>query len=83
MKKIVVLGVLGMAGHIMAEYLDSSDGYEVFGIARSEGRYVTKQIDVLDFAGVESYLNEVKPDVVINCIGMLVQQSKIIFLPLF
>jgi dTDP-4-dehydrorhamnose reductase len=76
MKKIVVLGVLGMAGHIMAEYLDSSDGYEVFGIARSEGRYVTKQIDVLDFAGVEGYLNEVKPDVVINCIGMLVQQSK-------
>jgi dTDP-4-dehydrorhamnose reductase len=76
MKKIVVLGVLGMAGHIMAEYLDSSDGYKVFGIARSEGRYVTKQMDILDFAGVENYLNEVKPDVVINCIGMLVQQSK-------
>lgn len=76
MKKIVVLGVLGMAGHIMAEYLDSSDDYEVFGIARREGRYVTKEIDVLDFASVESYLNEIKPDVVINCIGMLVQQSK-------
>jgi dTDP-4-dehydrorhamnose reductase len=76
MKKIVVLGVQGMAGHIMAEYLDSFDDYKVFGIARSEGRYVTKQIDVLDFANVESYLNEVRPDVVINCIGMLVQQSK-------
>lgn len=76
MKKILVLGVLGMAGHIMAEYLDALDDYQVYGIARSDGRYVTKKIDVLDFTGVESYLNEIKPDVVINCIGMLVQQSK-------
>lgn len=76
MKKILVLGVLGMAGHVMAEYLDSLDDYQVYGIARSDGRYVTKKIDVLDFTGVESYLNEIKPDVVINCIGMLVQQSK-------
>ncbi|MEI7997785.1 MAG: SDR family oxidoreductase, partial [Methylococcaceae bacterium] len=76
MKKVVVLGVLGMAGHIMAEYLDAFDDYKVFGIARSNGRYVTKRIDVLDFTAVESYLAEVKPDVVINCIGMLVQQSK-------
>lgn len=76
MKKILVLGVLGMAGHVMAEYLDSLDDYQVYGIARSDGRYVTKKIDVLDFTGVESYLNEIKPDVIINCIGMLVQQSK-------
>lgn len=76
MKKIVVLGVLGMAGHIMAEYLDSLGDYEVLGIARSDGNYVTKQLDVLDFAAVESYLHDVKPDVVVNCIGMLVQQSK-------
>lgn len=76
MKKILVLGVLGMAGHVMAEYLDSLDDYQVYGIARSDGRYVTKKIDILDFSNVESYLNEIKPDVIINCIGMLVQQSK-------
>jgi dTDP-4-dehydrorhamnose reductase len=76
MKKVVVLGVLGMAGHIMAEHLDSLGEYNVLGIARSEGRYVTKQLDALDFASVESYLSEVRPDVVINCVGMLIQQSK-------
>ena len=75
MKKIVVLGVLGTSGHIMAEYLDSIADYKVYGIARGEGLYVTKQIDVLDFAAVESYLNAIKPDVVINCLGMLVQQA--------
>ena len=53
MKKVVVLGVLGMAGHIMAEYLDYSGDYEVFGVARTNGRYVTDHIDVLDFEGVE------------------------------
>ena len=76
MKKVAVFGVLGMAGHIMAEYLDSSGDYEVFGIARTNGRYVTDQIDALDFEGVEKFLNEMMPDVVINCIGTLVQQSR-------
>ncbi len=76
MKKVAVLGVLGMAGHIMAEYLDSSGDYEVLGIARTNGRYVTDQIDALDFEGVEKFLNEMMPDVIINCIGTLVQQSK-------
>lgn len=76
MKKVAVLGVLGMAGHIMAEYLDSSGDYEVLGIARTNGRYVTDQIDALDFEGVEKFLNDMMPDVVINCIGTLVQQSK-------
>jgi dTDP-4-dehydrorhamnose reductase len=76
MKKVLVLGVLGMAGHVMAEYLDSLGEYTVLGIARSEGRYVTQQLDVLDFISLENYLNEIKPSVVINCIGMLVQQSQ-------
>ncbi len=74
--KVLVLGVMGMAGHIMAEYLDSIGEYQVFGVARSDSRYVTKQIDVLDFVKVKHYLTEVKPDIVINCIGMLVQQAK-------
>lgn len=76
MQKIVILGVLGMAGHIMAEYLSSLDEYEVFGIARNKGKYVTKQLDILDFPRVEHYLNELRPAIVINCIGLLVQQSR-------
>lgn len=76
MKKIVVLGSLGMAGHIMSEYLDSFSEYEVLGIARNNGKYVNKILDVSNFSDVEQYLNTVNADIVINCVGMLVQQSK-------
>lgn len=75
-KKVVVLGALGMAGHIMAEYLDSLNKYEIIGIARSKDtKYVAKEIDVTDFACLEKYLKEIKPDIVINCIGILVSKS--------
>ncbi|MFK5950676.1 MAG: SDR family oxidoreductase [Methylococcales bacterium] len=75
MSKLVVLGCAGMAGHIVAEYLESKDGCEVYGIARSEGRFVTHVTDVTDFDVLESILKEIQPDFVINCIGVLVSQS--------
>lgn len=75
-KKIVILGSLGMAGHIMAEHLDETDGYEVFGVARQPGRYVDRVLDITDFKELENYLDYVKPDYVINCAGALVAQSR-------
>ena len=76
MQKIVILGTLGMAGHIMAEYLDGINDYQVVGVARNQGRYVNKVLDIIDFNAVETYLVEIKADIVINCIGVLVQQAK-------
>ncbi len=75
-KKIVILGSLGMAGHIMAEVLDDTGDYEVFGVARQEGKYVDSVLDVTDFKSLENYFQGVKPDYVINCVGALVSQSK-------
>ena len=74
-KKVVVLGAHGMAGHVMAEYLDSLRTYQVLGIARESGRLATRVADVLDFPALESYLEEESPDVVINCVGVLVSRS--------
>ncbi len=76
MQKVVVLGALGMAGHIMAEVLAKSDQYEVFGVARQNGQYVDTVLDVTDFKALEQYLKCVQPDYVINCVGALVSQSK-------
>lgn len=76
MKKAVVLGSAGMAGHIMAEYLDSTHDFEVFGIARESGRFVSDRVDVLDFKLLQETLERIKPDYVINCIGVLVGKSK-------
>jgi len=75
MKKVVVLGCAGMAGHIMAEYLDSTGDFEVLGVARGETKFASKNIDVTDFDGLKAFLEETKPDFVVNCIGVLVGQS--------
>ena len=76
MKKVIILGVLGMAGHIMAEYLDSLNKYEIYGIARSKDtKYISKILDVRDTESLKSYIEEVKPDFIINCIGILVSKS--------
>jgi dTDP-4-dehydrorhamnose reductase len=76
MKKVIILGALGMAGHIMAEYLDSTKKYAIYSIARSkDSKYITKILDVKDFSLLEQYINEIKPDFIINCIGILVSKS--------
>lgn len=76
MKKVIILGALGMAGHIMAEYLESTKKYNIYGIARSnDSKYITKILDVKDFSLLEEYIKEVKPDFIINCIGILVSKS--------
>jgi len=75
MKKIVVLGSLGMAGHMMMAHLRCSNEYEVLGIARRTGKFVDEVLDVTDFSILESYLEREMPEYVINCVGALVSQS--------
>ena len=65
-----------MAGHIMVEVLDMTGEYEVFGVARKEGKYIDAVLDVTDFKALENYIKDVKPDYIINCVGALVYQSK-------
>ena len=75
MKTIVVLGAQGMAGHVMAEYLAQSTNYKVLGVARTGGRFVDQTLDVLNFGDLDKYIQDVAPDVVVNCIGVLVSQA--------
>lgn len=71
MKKILVLGSLGMAGHVMYQYLRQNQ-YEVIGVARSEGFSVDRILDVADFGALRELLCDIKPDAVVNCVGVLV-----------
>ena len=76
MKKVIILGALGMAGHIMTEHLDSLNKYEIYGIARSkDSKFITRELDVRDFNSLRNYIEEIKPDYIINCIGILVSKS--------
>lgn len=71
MKKILVLGIKGMAGHVIFKSLSLLGDYEVFGIARN----ITESSNVfnLDVTNIED-LNKIidlKFDAIINCIGIL------------
>lgn len=73
--KVLVLGAGGMAGHVVATYLQEN-GYSVDTIsARNRLNDQTFLIDVTDNAKLRSFLQDHKYDVVINCIGILVKQS--------
>lgn len=82
--KIIVIGATGMLGYSIFSNLSESPDLEVFGTVRSlEGldkKFSTfdkliNNVDVKDFQTLENALNRVKPDVVINCIGLIKQHS--------
>lgn len=63
--KILVLGDTGMAGHMIYNYLDEA-GYEMYNLNRD-----TVDFMVDDIAHIYMKISFVKPDFVINCVGML------------
>jgi dTDP-4-dehydrorhamnose reductase len=72
MKKVVVIGCKGMAGHVVKEYLTSTKKYDVWGIARgvtSKSNLIN--LDVSDTKKLEEIIKKHSFDVVINCIGLL------------
>lgn len=69
--KIAVLGSTGMAGHVIALYLEEN-GYEVYRTSRSEQNTENRMaIDATDFVKLAEWLDSIQPDVVVNCIGLL------------
>ncbi len=72
MKKILVVGCKGMAGHVVKNYLERLGTYDVWGIARDvkpENNLIN--LDVSNIKELDDILNKGAFDVVINCIGLL------------
>lgn len=72
-KKIIILGANGMAGHVIFCGLKEEVlKYEVFSIARNDSKVKpTIILDVTNFKGLELAINQIHPDVIINCVGVL------------
>ena len=71
-KKILVIGSKGMAGHMIKNYLEDNTKYEVWGIAR--GTVIdqnTIELDITNTKQLEIIFNKKKFDIVVNCIGLL------------
>ena len=70
--KLLVFGVTGMLGHKVYETAKKK-GIDVYGTSREplgDGK-VYSGIDITQKSSVESVVKKVKPDVVINCAGLI------------
>ena len=81
--RVLILGVTGMLGNAVFKVFSEDPNHEVFGTLRSpdaakyfpvatRGRLVSG-IDVLDRDAVVRLLDRVRPEVVINCTGIIKQ----------
>jgi dTDP-4-dehydrorhamnose reductase len=73
LKSVIILGANGMAGHVITTGLrEDIINYNVISVARSSSEIKPNIIlDVSDFVGLKSLIDSSKPDVIINCIGLL------------
>ena len=71
---ILILGGTGMIGHRL--WLELSKTFETYATVRTEAPFDLPHVKGVDFYDIDSIsraLNEVKPDFVINCAGIIKQ----------
>lgn len=69
--KIAILGSTGMAGHMVAAYMEQQ-GFQVYRISRSEENSERScRIDVTELDRLTEYIAKINADVIINCVGLL------------
>lgn len=76
-KKILILGASGMAGHMIYLYLKSTGKFDLTTVVfRQKLTSDCITANVRDERQISSIINTVKPDIIINCIGVLIKGSQ-------
>lgn len=76
-KKILLLGSTGMAGHLTYFYLKSLDKYDVVNMSyRTKLTETSLILDITDKEAVEKNIMNICPDIILNCIGVLIKGSQ-------
>ncbi len=74
MKKILLFGATGMAGHIVYHYFKEKGQYDIVNVVfRHKLNEESIVVDVTNKEAVSALIFEHKPDVIINCIGVLIK----------
>ena len=76
-KKILVLGSSGLIGHQVYNYLKTFDNFTLFDLAHT--RKLTDDtilLDIRDKKKIDDLILLIKPDCIINCVGILIEGSK-------
>jgi dTDP-4-dehydrorhamnose reductase len=77
MKKILLFGATGMAGHVVFTFFNEKKNYEIVNVVyRQQLNDDSIVIDVTNKEAVSDLILKQKPDIIINCIGVLIKGSK-------
>lgn len=77
MRKVLIFGASGMAGHILYDVLSKNSTLQVLGTFSSTNiPNKGVQIEISNTSAVQELLQSFSPDVVINCIGVLIKGSQ-------
>lgn len=81
--RVLILGISGMLGNAMFRFFCTQQKHEVWGTVRNKSslrffdprlhQYIINDIDVLNHDMLVKLLQRIKPDYVINCIGLVKQ----------
>ena len=84
--KILILGITGMLGHKAFNHFSNSKGFQTYGTLRNKKeifKYFNKShnkqnifsnIDALNVNQIYTLINKIKPDIILNCIGVIKQR---------
>ncbi|BEG97887.1 NAD(P)-dependent oxidoreductase [Bacteroides sedimenti] len=76
-KKVLLFGATGMAGHIAYYYLNSTGKYDITNVVyRNKLTENSIIVDVTDKDAVAEVVRNTKPELILNCIGVLIRGSK-------
>jgi dTDP-4-dehydrorhamnose reductase len=75
-RKVLILGSTGMLGHILYRYLKTHTNFEIVDIVyRNKLHEDSIVCDVTNQEKLESLILEINPDIIVNCIGILIKGS--------
>jgi dTDP-4-dehydrorhamnose reductase len=86
--RVLILGGIGMLGHVLVRHLSGTDRYDVYATCRDRdevsrffpprlaGRFIEEKVEAEDFDSITRSLDLVRPDAVINCIGIIKQRPE-------
>lgn len=74
--KLLILGGSGMAGHLLVRYFKEQGDHQVFYTTRNPKDPESLIVDVNDPATLEKVVEIVRPDVIINAVGVLNQSAE-------
>ena len=76
MKKVLILGATGLIGHQIYFRLNANKNFLVFSLARQ--RKIsddTVLVDARDESFLEKVIVEINPDIIVNCMGVLIAEA--------